>query len=113
MKELTEEQLDELMDRAIDEFDFEKVHQVMVMLKWKWIEKDGTTLSIPDIPRMKVTARRMLRNAYKCWKTYGGSHATAGGGGFEASYGTPDIGNNHTFYLRFVVEEAEAELEEA
>ena len=111
MNQLTEDQQDALMDECIDNFDFEKVHKVMVMLQWKWVEKDSTTRSIPDIPRMKAAARRSLRAAYKCWKTYGGSYATAGSGGFEASYGPPEGDNNHTFYLRFVVQEAEAELE--
>ncbi len=112
MNQLTEEQHDELIDRAIDAFDFEKVHKVMVMLQWKWVEENGMTLSVPDIPRMKAAARRSLRGAYKCWKNYGGSQATAGSGGFEASYGAPEGDNSHAFYLRFVVQEVEVELEE-
>jgi hypothetical protein len=113
MKQLTEEQQDALMDECIDNFDFEKVHKVMVMLQWKWVEKDGSTLSIPDIPRMKAAARRSLRAAYRYWKTHEGNHAVVGSGGFEACYATPEGDNGHAFYLRFVLAEAEAELEKA
>ncbi len=113
MKQLTEEQQDALMDECIDNFDFEKVHKVMVMLQWQWVEKDGSTFSIPDIPRMKACARARLRSAYKVWKQRGGDGATTGSGGFEATYGAPEGDNCHAFYLRFVLAEAEAELEKA
>lgn len=50
----------------IDNFNFEKVHRVMVATDWKWQHVDhpsDKTMRVPDIDRMKLTAHHLLMNA--------------------------------------------------
>jgi hypothetical protein len=50
---------EELIERAIDEFDFEKVHGVMELLKWKWYNHAEN--KVPTIDEMK----KCIRDLYK------------------------------------------------
>lgn len=74
--------IQEQIDHIMDHFDFEQVHETMKLLDWKW--GIGDLAEIPDIPRLRATARRLIKNAIECAEkeeiTY---HAETGG--FRAS----------------------------
>jgi hypothetical protein len=53
----------ELVDELLDQFDFEKVKEVMDALDWKWGMArwgTGTEALVPDIPELRKQAREML-----------------------------------------------------
>jgi hypothetical protein len=49
----------------MDEFDFEKVHNVMEKLDWKWYHKDTSEYIIPTLYTIKRTALYLLRELIK------------------------------------------------
>lgn len=61
--------------QVLDDFDFERVHAVMTLLKWKWGE------AVPTIEQLRKTAEELLSGLVEC---RGGEHWIATGG-FEAS----------------------------
>lgn len=46
-----------MIDEILDEFDFEKVHRVMVALDWKWKHSDD----LPSVKDLRRHARTLLR----------------------------------------------------
>lgn len=46
----------EVIDEILDEFDFERVHKVMVALNWEWCGE------VPTIAELRREARRLLRD---------------------------------------------------
>ena len=81
----------ELIDEILDQFDFQKVKEVMDALNWTWAI--GTESHVPDIPELRKQAREMLwdviRSKGRMIKT---------GGGFVAEKEDDD-----TLELRFEV----------
>ena len=70
--------MDEI-DDIMDNFDFDKVHKAMTLLGWRWWIRETDSLDIPDIPRLRNRARRLMQDAM-------GSHMpsySTGTGGFE------------------------------
>jgi len=61
---LTEKQQD-LVDKVMDNFDFEKVHKCMVGLDWKWFIADSKSsydrLRVPMLSEIKIEARKLLK----------------------------------------------------
>lgn len=80
----------ELIDDIIDEFDFERVRKVMIMLNWQWAQ----TADVPSVLEMKKTARNLLRRM--CEESDLDFYGT---GGFEV------IRSDQGLELRFVVAE--------
>jgi hypothetical protein len=103
-KQPTEEQREQMMDVVIDEFDFDKVHRVMTFLEWKWIN-EHQILEVPSVPRLKQTARRLLREAYRCWNKFGYSSGVTGSGGFRATFYEAGEDGDANFQLLFAVDE--------
>jgi len=61
----------EQIDDILDNFDFDKVHKVMVFLNWKY---GG---SVPTVSELKENARGLLKEAVKLdlhWYSSGGFH---------------------------------------
>lgn len=86
-----------MIDEILDEFDFEKVHRVMVALDWKWsVEGEKINPSIADLRRM---ARSLLQHVVSSRDT------AAASGGFTAFMHYGVLG------LRFEVSSYEIELE--
>jgi hypothetical protein len=83
----------EIIDEILDEFDFEKVHKVMVALDWKWV--DG----VPTIGDLRRTARELLNDLVR------GELRGVGTGGLYAYMENGLIG------LRFEVTNWEVEVE--
>jgi hypothetical protein len=75
---VNQEKLQEQIDYIMDYFDFDKVREAMLTLDWKW--GLGEMAEVPEIPRMRETARKLLKNAISCAEkeevTY---HAETGG----------------------------------
>lgn len=54
MKQLTEKQKQAIVKRILRNFDFKKVHKVMVQLNWKWMGE------LPTIDDLREQAERLL-----------------------------------------------------
>jgi len=86
-----------MIDEILDEFDFEKVHRVMLALDWKWyIEGEKVNPSIGDLRRR---ARSLLQHVVN------NKNTAAASGGFTAFMHYGVLG------LRFEVSSYEIELE--
>jgi hypothetical protein len=95
---MTTNQQSTLIDQIIDEFNFERVLIAMTALDWHWQTTEGNGMAIPNIAKLKATARYLLTNAIK-------SDCT-GTGGFEARYFKAEGNSPEYFTLKFVVSEA-------
>lgn len=65
----------DVIDDILDNFDFEKVHQTMVALNWKW----AGYKEVPEVPDLRKFARTRLKEAYT-------RKTTVSSGGFKATY---------------------------
>lgn len=73
---------DEQIAEIINEFDWKKVHRVMVALDWEWEECGG----VPDIKRMKCSANRHLDCVWNEAISDNLTDIRIRSGGFVASY---------------------------
>ena len=99
---------EELINEVLDNFDFERVHQVMKFLDWRWINiYEGGTL-VPSIARLVAAAQDYLSRAYDALEKleWNESEYMVGSGGFEAwakrypaGMNKPDILLSLTFNL--------------
>lgn len=84
-------------EKAVVEFDFQKVHAVMEQLDWKWyVHKKGSV--VPNAKDMIVMVTSLFKEAMA--NLEGTERQTVFSGGFEVeinTYGTVD--------LRFIAEE--------
>lgn len=80
----------ELIDEILDQFDFQKVKEVMDALNWTWAI--GTESHVPDIPELRKKAREML------WDSIRSKDRMIKTGGFVAEKEDDD-----TLELRFEV----------
>jgi hypothetical protein len=100
-----------MVDDILTEFDFEKVHDTMVALDWKWA---STHPSVPSIRDLKDTARQLLISVYNLRKDkYNDTHpevpVQVATGGFRAIALSNDDKVVDFLKLEFVVTEWEAE----
>lgn len=57
----------EAIQSTLDHFDFDKVHEVMANLNWKWVvNRDGGRVceEVPTIQDMKDTAMQLMSDSY-------------------------------------------------
>ena len=69
----------ETIDDIMDNFDFDKVHEAMTLLGWRWVNHDTKAFEIPHVSELRKRARRLMQDAM-------GSHMPSyatGTGGFE------------------------------
>jgi hypothetical protein len=85
-----------MIDEILDEFDFEKVHKVMVALDWTWHNTDG----VPSIGDLRRMARSLLQHVVSSREIN-----TAASGGLTAFMHHGVLG------LRFEVSNYEIEIE--
>lgn len=85
-----------MIEEILDEFDFEKVHRVMLALNWKWHDAKG----VPAIADLRRMARSLLKQVVESK----GLHSV-GSGGFTAYMHHGLLG------LRFEISSYEIELE--
>ena len=72
-----QEAIQEQIDNIMDDFEFEKVHQIMTALKWIWATSENPK-AVPELWEIKKNARSHLKNAVK--------HEGSAGGGFTARF---------------------------
>lgn len=65
----------EAIDEILDNFNFERVHNVMMHLDWDWASTDG----VPNISDLRKCARRLLKEV-----AYSEEYNSVGTGGLEA-----------------------------
>lgn len=74
----------DLIDEILDQFDFDKVKQVMDALQWEWSMGSGSR--VPEIPEMRKTARRLLKEVVEKppynYSATGGFHVEKDADGF-------------------------------
>ena len=86
------------IDDVMDNFNFERIHKLMVALDWCWSHVGG----VPELPDIKKWARQCLKDSIKT--------GTCNTGGFEASYLECHfdlkfvVGSWDTYYLDEVTE---------
>ena len=89
----------------LDSFDFDKVHNIMTILDWKWYCKSdnvvGTGLYVPSINEMKRTVSGLLNDMCKPDVNYGDYTAT---GGFKVTM------RNDYLELEFILEECSSSV---
>jgi hypothetical protein len=100
-----------MVDDILNEFDFEKVHDTMVALDWKWA---STHPSVPSIRDLKDTARQLLIKVYQLRKDdYNNTHpevpVQVATGGFRAIALCNEDGVVDFLKLEFIITEWECE----
>ena len=88
------------IDKIIKEFDFQRVHDVMKLINWKWIDTEAVAY-VPHIYQLEETARRLLEEMVKSTKEYD----IIATGGFEA------VKWDNALVLNFVLTGWDEELE--
>ncbi len=88
-------QQEQMIEQIIDEFDFDRMHTVMVALDWQWQTTAGNGLAIPSKERLIAAAQCHLRN---CIRT-----GYCASGGLVARYHPGDDKGAEWFELEFVV----------
>lgn len=72
--------MEELIDKVIGNFDFKKVHKVMLITNWCWYNEYSEHLEVPSIGDLILCAQRLLQDVSK--RDVGCSLGT---GGFTAT----------------------------
>ena len=87
---------EKMIEEIMEDFDFEKVHRVMVLTDHKWANMNGTE-KVPSIYRIMKNAEELLRT---CASHYGDKdNFSASSGGFTAGL------DDGTLFLQYVLEE--------
>ena len=101
---MTQDQLiDHMITDIMEDFDFEKVRNVMMYLDWKWDIGNGE-MTVPSIYRLTKQAERLLRDTAKYYGEK--DHYTISTGGFTATL------DEDTLWLSFGLEEVSAFAED-
>jgi hypothetical protein len=84
----------------LNEFNFERVHQTMVCLGWKW-----HSIGVPDIDTIRNSARERIDNAIKgCLKdAHTGQEYIAASGGLKATVTKNHYGQIDFIELEFIL----------
>lgn len=91
-----EQIIDGMVNEVMEDFDFGKVHRVMVLTDHKWANTDGTE-KVPSIYRIMKHAEELLRT---CASHYGDKdNFSISSGGFTAGL------DDGTLFLQYVLEE--------
>lgn len=85
------------IDDIMDNFNFEKVHNAMILMDWKWGYIDEA--EVPELSELKKTARTLLKHVTADCKV-------CSTGGFEAR------NDNNVISLRFMIADWDYDLEE-
>ena len=56
---------DVALDKLLNNFDFETVHNYMKMKNWEWYNSETRSMQVPSLHEIKETAAYVLRQSYK------------------------------------------------
>lgn len=84
------------IDRIIANFDFEKVHHYMSLVKWSWCYGEGPD-GVPTIEQLKAQARQLLVD------TYNEQYGRQTGGFVTEYYGSLGKGTTECMHLHFSI----------
>lgn len=100
--------IEEMVDEVLDEFDFDKVHDIMVQLDWKWYIGAEECEKVPSVYSLIKHAKRLLHEVAleNFGKTCKGSMSS---GGFLAVY--EEIDDTRYLELLFVLEQSMSEVD--
>ena len=87
--------MDDIVYKALKEFDFRKVHMAMTAIDWKWRHDDGER--VPSIQTLFETASSLLT------RVVAGEHGCLSTGGFTA------FKEDDVTHLEFILEEWNSE----
>jgi hypothetical protein len=94
---LTKEQKEQMIADVMDDFDFDKVHDVMKALGWEWIARTGDG----EVPGVWSIAKRAKKLLDEVMEYYGDEeHHAISTGGFTAM-----LEEDGTLSLLFVIEQ--------
>ncbi len=85
-QEAIQEQIDEIMD----DFEFDKVHQIMTALKWKWVTSENPK-EVPELWEIKKAARSHLKSAVKSESSSSGGFTAQFREGVDEDTGKPFV----------------------
>ena len=91
----------EVIEKVLNSFNFEKVHGVMELTNWTWVQSSG---KVPSVAIMKDVARGLLADV-----SYMDAGSTVSTGGFRASKTLSGFGEDvkEILSLEFVLEQSE------
>ncbi len=95
------------IQEIMDEFDFDRVHEVMKHLDWKWYMGDYSTY-VPTVRQIKERVFKQLNEVKEEAKSRKCNTIIATGGFESEAFYNKDTGKVDYFTLKFVVEEWEA-----
>ena len=100
----------ELVDEVFENFDFDEVHKVMKLMKWKWVSHNG--FEIPSLERIKSSARARIEGAIECAKNSKrktkDTEFFSSSGGLKASAWKNSYGQITNIQLQFTLTEWQA-----
>lgn len=97
---LTKEQKEQMIADVMDDFDFDKVHDVMKALGWEWIARTGNG-EVPGVWRIAKHAKKLLDEVMEYYGD--GEHHAISCGGFTAM-----LEEDGELSLLFVIEQTSA-----
>lgn len=97
------EDLRVVAEKLLGSFDFDRVHNVMVLLGWKW-QRNGLE-HVPEVPELRESARELLDALIR--QGHSGSISSGGFVARRVTYTEEGL----SLRLSFVVEEKTAGLE--
>ena len=97
----TKEQKEHMIADVMDNFDFDKVHDVMKALGWEWVARLGDS-EVPGVWRIAKRAKSLLDEVMEYYGD--GEHHSISTGGFTA-----DLDEDGTLSLLFVIEQISAD----
>lgn len=90
--------IQEIIDGIIEDFDFDRVHDVMEYMDWRWREK-----GVPSVEKLKKESLNLLQQAYIHYLEQNNNEPhSIQTGGLEAYY--ENIDGEDCFELKFVLE---------
>ena len=70
--------IEKIQQKLLQDFDFERVHNIMVATNWEWALVDGGR--VPEIDELKVFALRLVRETIQSSESNQGIAVHASGG---------------------------------
>ena len=92
----------DLVEKVIDNFDFEKVHRVMVQMDWKWFGLNEG-MAVPSVQRLRSKARKYLE-----YLVSSDCECITSGGLCARKYIDPEYSENNGLELSFVLTKSES-----